>query len=76
MLGVRIVFLEPINPAAKQCLCCHHRRSRKANIFRVLPMAPEEKATLLHLQVRCVVKNNFFAKDLIKTKEIVNIVAS
>ena len=76
ILGVRIVFLEPINPAANQCLCCHHRRSRKANIFLVLPMTSGGKMTLLNLNVRYYVKNNFFEKDLIKTKEIVILVES
>jgi len=68
ILGVRIGFIEPINPAAEQCLCCHHRRSRKADIFRLLPMASAEKAALLNLNVRYFVKNNFFCKGFNKNK--------
>jgi len=46
ILGIRVVFLEPVTSAAVQCLCFYHRRQREANLFHVIPMAFSRDSTL------------------------------
>ena len=71
MLGGRTAFVGPVTSATLRCsctpltiMCCHHRRPRDANIFRVLPMASGRGSTIIFKGNLFV---NFFKKELMKT---------
>ena len=46
ILGIRIVFREPVTSAVMHYLCCYHWRPKEANIFIVIPMASGRGSTL------------------------------
>lgn len=72
MLGVRTAFVGPVISAALQCsctpltiVCCHHRRPKDANIFRVLTIASGRGSTIM-FNVNLFV--NFFEKEFNENK--------
>jgi len=61
ILGIRIVFLDPVTSAAMQCLCFYHCRQREANLFHVILMASSRDSTLnFKTWAFCWKKKHFF----------------